>query len=281
MPRGFPLKGSTALVTGASAGIGRAFAGRLAREGADVVLVARNRSRLDELAQELERAHGVRAEVVAADLAQPSSWRFVADAILERGLAIDVLVNNAGFGTHGPFDLLDAGRDQAEIMVNVGSVVALTHAFLPGMLRRRRGAIINVASIAAFQPLPYMAVYGASKAFVVSFSEALRQETRGRGVTIVGLCPGPTDTEFFDHVGDEASLGRRLASPDAVVEAGLRSRARGGGTAIVGSQNRLLIRGTALLPRSMAARISGRMLKTTVAEHRAEAQADSPTIAAG
>lgn len=261
MSRSFPLKGATALVTGASAGIGRAFALRLAREGADVVLVARNRSRLEDLAQQLRREHDVRAEAVPTDLSLQDSWQVVADAVSDRGLAVDLLVNNAGFGTHGPVEGLDAQRDQEQIMVNVGSVVALTHAFLPGMLERGRGTIINVASIAAFQPLPYMAVYGASKAFVVSFSEALRQETRGHGVTVVGLCPGPTDTEFFDHVGDEASLGRRLASPDAVVETALRSRARGGGTAIVGGQNRLLIRGTAVLPQSVAARISGRMLK--------------------
>ena len=188
-----------ALITGASAGIGLEFALRLAERGYDLILVARRRDRLLELAAQVRSGHGeVRAEVIAADLSGAASAATVAAEVARLGMHVDLLVNNAGFGTHGYFETLSTEREHEEIALNVATLVGLTHAFLPAMLARGRGGVINVASTAAFQAVPYMAVYGATKAFVRSFSEALYEEVRGRGVRVLALCPGPTATEFFD-----------------------------------------------------------------------------------
>jgi short-subunit dehydrogenase len=170
------LKGKTALVTGASSGIGEAVARRLAQEGANVVLVARSEAKLRALADTLSEDHGINAVVVVADLIKPSTGEAVRRHVDAQGIAIDVLVNNAGFGTYGPFEDIEPGREQDEVAVNVVALVGLTHAFLPPMLQRGHGAILNVASTSAFQPGPYMAVYAATKAFVLSFSEALWAE---------------------------------------------------------------------------------------------------------
>ncbi len=213
----FAYRGKTALVTGASAGIGAEFARALAARGSDVILVARSQERLRALADELARDFGVRAEVIAADLTRADAARDLYAEAEVRGLTVDLLINNAGFGTHGPFETLAPARDHAEVMLNVAAVVDLTHLFLPAMLKRGDGAVINVASTASFQPVPYMAVYGATKAFVLSFSEALWAECRGRGVRVLALCPGTTATEFFDVVGtQDAGRGdRRQAHPRA------------------------------------------------------------------
>lgn len=247
-----------ALITGASAGIGAEFAARLASRGYDLILVARRRERLDEIAGNARAAHGVRAEVVDVDLALAGSIDAIVARVAGLGLTVDLLVNNAGFGTHGRFETTSPERERDEIAVNVSALVALTHAYVPGMLERGRGGVINVASTAAFQPVPYMAVYGATKAFVRSFSEALHEEVRGRGVRVLALCPGPTATEFFDH-GVAAIAGPIRTSRD-VVNTALSAYAAGKATVIDGASNKIVTALSALLPRSWVTRIAARIM---------------------
>jgi short-subunit dehydrogenase len=192
-----PAANSTALITGASAGIGAEIARELARRGHNVVLVARRKQRLNELAGELSAEYGVRAETLASDLSKPASRSRIPGRITQLGLDVDILINNAGFATGGPFAESDPGRELEQVQVLVEAVVALTSAFLPGMVDRGRGAILNVASTAAMQPLPYAAGYSAAKAYVLTFSEAIHQEVSGRGVTVTALAPGPVETEFW------------------------------------------------------------------------------------
>ncbi len=203
------------LITGASAGIGRAFASHLAERGHDLVLTAR---RVDELqaTADLARTHGVRAEVISSDLSERAGRLGLLEELRSRGLEIDTLVNNAGFGSIGRFAELDAERLDAEVELDVQAVVHLTRALLPPMLAAGRGTIINLASTAAFQPLPTMAVYAAAKAFVLSFSEALWDEVRDQGVRVIALCPGPTDTDFFTRAGDDGVLTGRRSADQAV-----------------------------------------------------------------
>lgn len=205
----------TVLVTGGSTGIGAAFAWELARRRARLVLVARNAQRLQTLAEELSQAHGVQVEVVAEDLARPGAAQRVLDAVRAKRLEVDVLINNAGFATYGPFEAVALETQREEIALNVGALVELTHLFLPD-LEKRRGGVIQVASTAAFQPVPFMAVYAASKAFVLSFSEALWAEYRERGVRVLALCPGATDTPFFERAGEAAAFGKKATAGDVV-----------------------------------------------------------------
>jgi short-subunit dehydrogenase len=243
-----PESSAAALVTGASAGIGGAIAHELAARGHGLVLVARRKDRLDALADELADAHGIRTETIACDLADADARSRLPDQIAERGLQIDVLINNAGFATGGAFSEADPDRELQQVRVLVEAPVALTLAFLPDMVERGRGAILNVASTAGMQPMPYSAGYSAAKAYVLTFSEAIHQEVRGRGVTVTALAPGPVETEFWDHAGwqvrggksfekaipgparltaeDVASAGvRGLESGDRVVVPGLPFRA--------------------------------------------------------
>jgi len=222
-----PTRNSTALITGASAGIGAEIARELARRGHNVVLVARRKQRLNELAQELSAEYGVRAESVASDLSKPASRSRIPGRITQLGLEVEILVNNAGFATGGPFVDSDPGRELEQVQVLVEAVVALTSTFLPQMVDRGRGAVLNVASTAGMQPLPYGAGYSAAKAYVLTFSEAIHQEVAGRGVTVTALCPGPVETEFWD-VADWQAGGRsfekafpaKVSAPD-VARAGV------------------------------------------------------------
>jgi short-subunit dehydrogenase len=251
--------GHRGLITGASSGIGEAFARALAARGMHLVLVARSEARLQALADELARQHPIGVDVIAADLSQAGAAQRVRSEVGRRGLDVDLLVNNAGFGTHGAFATLDAERDRREIMVDVVAVVDIAHAFVPAMLERGGGAVINVASTGAFQPLPSMAVYGASKAFVLSFSQALAEEVRGRGVRVLALCPGPTETPFFDDPGEGAGVGFRRR-PDQVVATGLRALQAGRTVVVDGAVNTLLAEASRLLPRRLTTRIAGRAL---------------------
>jgi short-subunit dehydrogenase len=192
------------MVTGASAGIGAEVARELAHRGHGVVLIARREERLTSLANELEHEYGVRAEAIVADLGKPTSPSEIQERIAELGLDVEILVNNAGFATGGPFSESDPERELEQVRVLVEAMVALTAIFLPPMVQRRRGAILNVASTAAMQPLPYAAGYSAAKAYVLTFSEALHQEVAGDGVTVTALAPGPVDTEFWDQAGWQA-----------------------------------------------------------------------------
>ena len=210
LPR--PSPSSAALVTGASAGIGAAIARELAARGHGLVLVARRKQRLTALADELAREHGVRAEAIACDLARPAPRGRLPSQIARLGLDIEILVNNAGFATNGPFSESDPERELQQVRVLVEAVVALSSAFAGGMVTRGRGAILNVASTAAMQPLPYSAGYSAAKAYVLTFSEALHQELRGRGVTVTALCPGPVSTDFWQLSGWEVHGGNSFES---------------------------------------------------------------------
>jgi len=247
-------KGQRALVTGASSGIGAVFARELARRGSDLVLAARSQGKLTALADELSTLFGVTADVAVVDLAKPNAASELHDDLRQRDLQIDTLVNNAGFGLHALLHRADGAALSDMVRVNVGALVDLTRLYLPGMLERDRGAIINVASTAAFQPVPYMAVYGATKAFVLSFTEALWAETRATGVRVTTLCPGATDTEFFDIAGDDAQLGRRMPS-ERVVQAAFRALDRRASTVIPGVWNRLMANSSRLAPRELVARI--------------------------
>jgi short-subunit dehydrogenase len=252
-----------AVVTGASSGLGRGLAARLADRGMFLVLTGRNQDRLDETADQIRRAAPrVKVETVAADLSTESGVSALIDHVGER--PIEVLVNNAGFGSYGPFADADRNREINEVSVDVKAVVTLAHAFLPGMLARGSGGILNVASAIAFQPAPYQAVYGASKAFVLSFSQALWAESRGAGVAVTALCPGPTRTGFVDALGAEVghtAIYRRLADPEPVIEAGLRGLDKGRAVVIPGLRNKVIAASGRFTPREWLALISARLLR--------------------
>jgi short-subunit dehydrogenase len=252
-----------AVVTGASAGIGAAFAERLARDGYDLVIVARDRERLETRAQQLREGCNVQVEVLPADLTEPSELHIVEAAVADAQL--DLLVNNAGFGTMGAFADLDAEREEAEIRLNVLALVRLTRAVLPGMIRRRSGAIINVSSLAALQPAPYNATYGATKAFVNSFTEALYEELRGTGVQVQALCPGFTRTEFQKRAGVDVSRVPSLAwmSPEAVVEASLAGLRRGDLVCVPGLANRMMSQLVSAVPRGVSRRVAGALVRAS------------------
>ncbi|GAA4993079.1 SDR family oxidoreductase [Yinghuangia aomiensis] len=252
----------TALITGASSGLGAEFADQLAAQGHDVVLVARSEDRLTALAGRLAAEHGIRAHVVVQDLARPDAARRVAAELAARELTVDLLVNNAGFGTCGRFEEISAARDHDQMMVNVVALVDLTHELLPGMLERGHGAIINVASNAGFQPSPYFAVYGAGKAFVLNFGLALRQEYRRRGIRVLTLCPGPVETAFFDTIGTRrAAVTGSFTTPTPVVRATLRALKRDRGYVVPGFGNAMGAHLTPRRPRTLVAAISERVTR--------------------
>ena len=196
---------ATALITGASAGLGTEFARLFAADQHDLVLVARRKDRLEALAAELVAAHGIKVHVIAADLLEPAAPQRIVEQVNQQGLQIDFLVNNAGFGSNGVFAELDPAKEVGQVQVNCAAMVVLTRAFLPGMLHRKQGRILNLGSSAGFQPGPFMAVYYATKAFVNSFSEALWYELKGTGVTATLSCPGPIATEFLVIAGNDRS----------------------------------------------------------------------------
>ncbi|BDE08072.1 dehydrogenase [Vulcanimicrobium alpinum] len=255
-----------ALVTGASSGIGAAFARALAARGLDLVLVARTVPALEALATELRAAHGVTVDVIPADLADQAAPHAILDELAARGIEIGTLVNNAGFATYGELVTLAPERERDEVMVNVLAPQQLTRALLPAMLARRAGAIVNVASNAAFQPVPYMATYGATKAFLLSFSEALAEEVRGSGVRVLALCPGQTETPFFTGI-DDARLGR-ARSPEQVVRTALRALDRGRVVIVDGIANTLLAQSARISPRWLTRRVAGIMQKPSAPANR-------------
>lgn len=248
--------GNVALVTGASGGIGEALARVFAAHGFNVILVARTQSKLEELGAALSAQHGVQAYVMAADLSDPRSPASLLGQVGELGLSVEVLVNNAGFADFGEFASSDLGKQLQMIQVNITTLTELTHRVLPGMLERGRGRILNVASTAAFMPGPLMSVYYASKAYVLSFSEALNEELRGLGVNVTALCPGPVATGFQSRAAMEGSklLQQRLnplMSPEEVAKAGYEALMNGKAVVIPGLMNQMQALSPRFLPRAL------------------------------
>lgn len=249
------------LITGASAGIGRELALRFAEDGSDLVLVARREDRLEELGEFCRANHGSRVEILARDLSAPRAGWALADDLAERGLSIDVLVNNAGFGLNGPVLELDLERQLHMIQLNVTTLTELTGRLLPAMVDRGRGGVLNVASTAGFQPGPRMAIYYATKAYVLSFSEALGEELRGTPIRVSCLCPGPTATEFTQAAEMDDPLLFRLTSASAarVARAGLRGFRRGRPLVVPGLSNKLGTLAVRLVPRALVRRVVKRL----------------------
>jgi len=231
------FEGCTALITGASSGLGAEFARQLAPYARGLVLVARRRDRLDELAEELRAIHaGLDVRTYGADLGDEGQRLALVAWLASEGLSVDFLINNAGLGDHGKFDSGDWSRVKAMLDVNIGALTHLTHLLVPSMLRAGRAAVLNVSSVAGFFPLPTMAVYSATKAYVTSFSEALALELRPRGITVTALCPGPVRTEFFELATREGeadgadhfqTFAAFVVTPQEAVAAGLRAVAHG------------------------------------------------------
>lgn len=253
---------NTTLITGASSGIGEVFARKLAARGRNVLLVARSEEKLVTLCNELGRSNSIRAQYVALDLSKPEAPADLFAEAEERGLAVDLLINNAGFGSMGEFSRLDLARELNMIDLNIKSLVELTYRFLPPMLERRQGAIINVASTAGFQPVPFMATYAATKAFVLSFSEALWEENRAHGIKVMALCPGVTETNFFEAARGQKPPARVSQTPEEVVDVALNGLARGKSHIISGWTNFLMTESERLVPRSLITRVAGRMMRS-------------------
>ena len=255
----------TALITGASSGIGTEFAYQLAQRGYNLVLVARRKALLDEIAKDIQNTLSIAIYCFSADLSTPTGLQDLYQQVEQQELDIDLLVNNAGFGTLGAFEEQERGLEQQEIALNVAAVVDLSHQFIPGMLRRKRGNIINVASVAAYQPVPYMAVYAATKAFVLSFSEALWAEYQERGINVTALCPGPVQTGFFDATGNKNLQRAKAKIPmmqsDEVVAAALQAMDKQQSQVIPGAKNRIAPFATRLLSRSAMAKLVAKTMR--------------------
>ncbi|BAY25076.1 short-chain dehydrogenase/reductase SDR [Calothrix sp. NIES-2100] len=217
---------STALITGASSGIGKAFAQQLAARNTNLVLVARSQEKLYQLTKELQENFHIDIEIIVKDLTEPHAAQTVFDTIQAKGLTIDLLINNAGFGDYGDFASSDGDKQVKIVQLNILALVDLTHKFLPLMRQRQSGSIINVSSITAFQPMPYLSVYAASKAFIVSFSQALWAENRAYGIRVLVTCPGPIETNFFTQANFPPSLAgstEQMFTSEEVVQQSLKA----------------------------------------------------------
>jgi uncharacterized protein len=253
-----------ALITGASKGLGEDFARQLAAKGYNLVLVARSQDKLEALAAELTAKHGIKAEAIAADLTQPLACQQVFGQVEGMDWAIDLLINNAGFGDYGEFGTCDGPSQTSMVQLNVQALVDMTHLVLPGMQSRGKGAVINVASIAAFQPMPYMSVYAASKAFVLSFSSALWAENKDRGIYVQCLCPGATETNFaavsgLDRVFSESSQFKLAESGDVVRECLVALEKKQAIVVTSGASNRLIAGIGKLLPNELTAMMTAKI----------------------
>lgn len=242
-------KGKTALITGASSGIGRCFAQELAKKGSHLILAARSEDKLNELAEQLRSAYSIEAAVIPMDLAQSGAAEQLAEEVSRRSLHVDILINNAGFGTLNRFDRIEPARISQELQLNVASLTGLTHIFMQPMLRQGSGIVINVSSMTAFQPTPYMASYGAAKAYVLSFTEALWAENKDRGVQFLALCPGETHSSFHATSGADSLQGKKMEAIE-VVNAAFEALERGQSCKIVGRSNYWM----AQLPRILSRR---------------------------
>ncbi|MBO0778607.1 MAG: SDR family oxidoreductase [Ktedonobacteraceae bacterium] len=257
----YTYTGKTAMITGASTGIGEAFARELAKRGMHVILVARSEEALRKLAVELTAQYGVRSEVIVADLSQEKVSAQVKAAVEAKGLHVDLLVNNAGIGTYDAFEKLDPERDHQQVMLNVVAVVDLAHAFLPEMVERGEGALINVSSMAAYMPMPYMAVYAASKAFVLSLSEALWAEYHQRGIRVTALCPGQVKTAFHQKTEHAVPSAGAIISAEEAVLAALHALEQGKSSIIPNWMNQASILSARFMSRSFLVQSTASRLK--------------------
>lgn len=254
-------RGRWALVTGASAGIGVALARELADAGANLVLTARRRDRLEQLAQDLQKANGIQAEVFPADLAQrdaPDAIRAFTD---QKKLAIEILINNAGFGQYGELTKVDVDRLLDMVQVNCSAVVHLTRLFLPDMIQRRRGDVLIVSSRAAFQAVPYISTYAATKAFDLLLAEGLAEEMKPHGIRVCGLCPGSTESEFHVVAKQERFTSKNQETAEKVARTGLEALAAGKSYVISGLGNYLGAHGQRLVSRRFVTRIAANMFR--------------------
>jgi short-subunit dehydrogenase len=251
----------TALVTGASSGIGRELSKRFAQDGIDVVVVARRQGRLQELADELEAEYDISARVEPCDLADAEARVALFERLGEDDVHVDFLVNNAGFGSNGPFHELDRDRELAQVEVNVVALTDLTHMFLPGMVARGFGRVLNIASTAAFQPGPFMSVYYATKAYVLSFSEGISHELEGTGVSVTAHCPGATSTEFAEAASNDDTLLFKsgVASVESVASHAYQAMQRGTVVAIPGLKNKFGAAMVRFSPRRLVRSIAARL----------------------
>jgi short-subunit dehydrogenase len=257
----------TALITGASFGIGESFAQELASRQTNLVLVARSKDKLDGLAQQLQEKYSIQAEVIAKDLTEPGATQAVFDEVTQKGITIDLLINNAGFGDYGLFAERDLQKQVKMIQLNITALVELSHLFLTPMRQRRSGSIINVASIAAYQPIPYLSIYSATKAFVLHFSEALWEENKDAGLHILALCPGPTESNFFEAAEFPSTLGRGnkkdLVPAEEVVKDALQALEKNQSTLVTGGfGNQIIANISRFVPRDMVVSLVGKQFQT-------------------
>ena len=257
---------NTTLITGASSGIGAAFARKLSARGRNVLLVARSEDKLIALCNELGRLTSIRAQYLALDLQQPDAAARLFEETQKRGLEIETLINNAGVGSMGDLVKLDLKHELDIIDLNVRALVELTHRFLAPMRERQRGTIINVASTAAFQAVPYMATYAATKAFVLSFSEALWEENRMHGIHVMALCPGVTETNFFEAAGIDRPPMRTIQTPEEVVDTALRGLEHRKSTIVSGWTNWITVEAERFLPRTFVTKVAGKALRSRFEE---------------
>ncbi len=253
--------GKWALITGASAGIGVAFARRLASEGTHLVLTARRRDRLDELAGKLQVTHGVRTEVVTADLAQPDGPQKIYEFTRTKKIEIDLLINNAGFGQYGELTKVETQRLLDMVQVNCLAVVHLSRLYLANMVTRKRGDVLILASVASFQAVPYISTYAATKAFDLLFAEGLAEEMKPHGIRVCALCPGSTESEFHVVAGQEKFSSGKQESAEKVARTGLEALASGKSYVISGMGNYLGAQSQRLVPRRMVTRIAANMFR--------------------
>ena len=258
----------TALITGASSGIGETFARELAAQKNNLVLVARSQDKLDSLATELSTKYGINTEVISQDLTEPAAGQKVFDAVRVKGLAIDLLINNAGLGDYGAFSDRPLDKQIAMVQLNVTAVVELTGLFLPQMQQRGDGAIINVSSIAAFQPIPYMSVYAASKAFILNYTEALWAENKDKNnnVRILAVCPGPTESEFYNRADfPDSAKGLNsitMAKSEKVVKESLQALEKSQSTVVAGGfANQIIVNLPRFVPRDLLVSTVGKQFK--------------------
>jgi short-subunit dehydrogenase len=256
-----PWHGKWALITGASAGIGAALARELAAGGTNLILTARRRDRLVGLAGELSTKHDIRTLVCVADLAQPLGPQEIFEFTESKNIVVDLLVNNAGFGAYGEFYKTRLDRLVEMVQVNISAVVHLTHLYLPGMIERKSGDILILASTAAFQAVPYITTYAATKSFDLQFAEGLAEEVRQYGVRVCALCPGSTESEFLDVAGQRHHTRRPQETAKKVAHVGLAALAAGKSSVISGFTNWLGAETIRLVPRRMVTRIAGGMFR--------------------